>query len=190
MELIVASVLGILFSLWLCVVSIRPKEYVSTPFQHHDYLRKDESRTPRNVWKRDDVSLHCYGVLPDWCGHHHCERLSGISKVCSGSHHLQHDFLRLKWCRGWDKQCRIMETIKAFSWICFGFTVILLLLSLINMLTRRSGLGGKAHGRDEPTTYPQTRQTTTTTTTAVPVSAVSGTTTTETATPVRVTGTV
>jgi hypothetical protein len=78
-----------------------------------------------------------------------------------------HRWSNLKWCRGSQKVCRILETIKAFSWMCWIFTTFLILASLANMMMHKVGLGGAAHGRSEDTGRyaPETRQTTTTTTT-------------------------
>ncbi|KAF9039829.1 hypothetical protein BJ165DRAFT_1494304 [Panaeolus papilionaceus] len=74
-----------------------------------------------------------------------------------------HKWNNLKWCRGGFKTCRILETIKAFSWICWGFTTFLLLASIANMMRNRHTPAGPVHGRRDDV-YPETRQTTTTTT--------------------------
>ncbi|PPR04353.1 hypothetical protein CVT24_013205 [Panaeolus cyanescens] len=74
-----------------------------------------------------------------------------------------HKWLHLKWCRGGYRACRILETIKGFSWICFGFTSFLLLASLANMMMNRHTPAGPVHGKRDDV-YPETRQTTTTTT--------------------------
>ncbi|KAJ3507901.1 hypothetical protein NLJ89_g6043 [Agrocybe chaxingu] len=74
----------------------------------------------------------------------------------------------LGWCRGSYKICRILEAIKAFSWICWALVTLLILSSLYNMIQRRSGWWSAADGRKErePSgsgSYPETRATTTTT---------------------------
>ncbi|CAA7263977.1 unnamed protein product [Cyclocybe aegerita] len=71
----------------------------------------------------------------------------------------------LGWCRGY-KSCRILETIKAFSWICWALVTLLILSSLYNMIQRKSGWWSAADGRKEREVsgnYPETRATTTTT---------------------------
>ncbi|KAF8883908.1 hypothetical protein CPB84DRAFT_1965103 [Gymnopilus junonius] len=60
-----------------------------------------------------------------------------------------HDFIHLKHCRGFDKQCRVLETIKGFAWICFSFTFFLVFASLGNMAQRHVGLTGPLHGWEE-----------------------------------------
>ncbi|TEB18049.1 hypothetical protein FA13DRAFT_1758862 [Coprinellus micaceus] len=84
---------------------------------------------------------------------------------------ITHKWLHLKWCRGSYKVCRILETIKAFSWICFGLTSFLVLLGLIDFLFNK----GKETYRSKaaPAAYPETR-------TAQPVAATTAPHTTET----------
>jgi len=74
-----------------------------------------------------------------------------------------HKWRNLKWCRGAFRVCRILEAIKALSWICFGITTLLLLASIANMMKNRHTPAGPVHGRRDDV-YPDTRQTTTTTT--------------------------
>ena len=68
---------------------------------------------------------------------------------------LQRHWYHLKWCRGFFKQCRILETIKAFSWICWILTTFLIPLSLLRMRrapeddhmgTRRNVVNGNRAG--------------------------------------------
>ncbi|KAH6873976.1 hypothetical protein BKA70DRAFT_1449821 [Coprinopsis sp. MPI-PUGE-AT-0042] len=42
--------------------------------------------------------------------------------------------------------CRILETIKVFSFICFGLTVLMLLWTLIDLMTTKSSWGDSAAG--------------------------------------------
>ena len=46
---------------------------------------------------------------------------------------LQKQFSNLKWCRSY-KVCSVLETIKAFGWICWGLFTILLVVTLIMLL--------------------------------------------------------
>ncbi|KAF9481101.1 hypothetical protein BDN70DRAFT_855794 [Pholiota conissans] len=57
-----------------------------------------------------------------------------------------HDWSNLKWCRGSYKACRILETIKAFSWICWGFTTFVILASFGHMGMEKLGFGGTVAG--------------------------------------------
>ncbi|TFK37277.1 hypothetical protein BDQ12DRAFT_753354 [Crucibulum laeve] len=71
-----------------------------------------------------------------------------------------HKWSNLKWCRGHFRPCRILETIKAMGWICWGFTTFLILASLWNMKRNNHDFTGPAHGRRDYTgTYPETRDT-------------------------------
>ncbi|KAF8153754.1 hypothetical protein B0H34DRAFT_617158, partial [Crassisporium funariophilum] len=74
-----------------------------------------------------------------------------------GSAITTHKWRHLKYCRGSSKQCRILETIKAFAWICWILTTFLILASLANMTRRKHGWGGPVHGRDDAAAYPDTR---------------------------------
>ncbi|KAJ2916359.1 hypothetical protein MD484_g4070, partial [Candolleomyces efflorescens] len=69
-----------------------------------------------------------------------------------------HKWLHLKWCRGSQKVCRILETIKAFSWICFGLISFLMLFAIADYFWSRHRKGGSAYGGS---TYPEARTTTT-----------------------------
>jgi len=94
-------------------------------------------------------------------------RLTSLSVIffCRIGPHvgLQHTFHNLKWCRGSQKVCAVLETIKAFSWMCWAWTCFLLIASLGNMLVNKHGIGGPVHGRrDDVGTYPQTRENRTT----------------------------
>ncbi|KAF8957213.1 hypothetical protein BDZ97DRAFT_1670344 [Flammula alnicola] len=75
-----------------------------------------------------------------------------------------HKWHNLKWCRGAHKECRILESIKAFVWICWGWLTIILIASVIHMITNKHGIGGPLHGEQDTGTYPETRETRTTTT--------------------------
>ncbi|KIM37777.1 hypothetical protein M413DRAFT_448290 [Hebeloma cylindrosporum] len=79
-----------------------------------------------------------------------------------------HKYHNLKWCRGGHKVCRILETIKAFAWMCWCWTFFLLIAGFANMLANKHGISGPVHGRrDDVGTYPQTNRTTAPATTAV-----------------------
>ncbi|KAF5353291.1 hypothetical protein D9756_007965 [Leucocoprinus leucothites] len=72
---------------------------------------------------------------------------------------VTHEFSNLRWCR-YARACRVLEAIKAFSWIFWGWTVFLMLNSLMNMFRNRAGPTGSVHGRrDTMGSYPQTRTT-------------------------------
>ncbi|KAH9476511.1 hypothetical protein JR316_0010423 [Psilocybe cubensis] len=71
---------------------------------------------------------------------------------------MTHKWLHLKHCRGHYKVCRILETIKAFSWMCFILSTFLILASLLSMLTRKRTLSDPVYGGNEYGTYPETRQ--------------------------------
>ena len=75
----------------------------------------------------------------------------------------QHEFSNLRWCR-YAKACRILEAIKAFSWIFWGWTIFLILTTLMNMLRNHADYTGAVHGRrDTQGSYPtETRSTETT----------------------------
>ncbi|KAF5329314.1 hypothetical protein D9619_009391 [Psilocybe cf. subviscida] len=69
----------------------------------------------------------------------------------------------LKWCRGSYRACKILETIKAFSWITWGILTLALLASIIHMLTNKRTITGGMHGEEDgyrAGAYPETRQTT------------------------------
>ncbi|KAJ2929608.1 hypothetical protein H1R20_g7494, partial [Candolleomyces eurysporus] len=57
-----------------------------------------------------------------------------------------HKWLHLRWCRGSYKVCRILETIKAFSWICFGLLSFLMLFAVADYFWSRHKKGGSAYG--------------------------------------------
>ena len=76
---------------------------------------------------------------------------------------FQEQFSNLKWCRSHHKVCSVLETIKAFGWICWGLLSILLIITLIKLVlsdTGRTHRGAAAH--------PQTTQTRQANTTTVP----------------------
>jgi hypothetical protein len=68
---------------------------------------------------------------------------------------LQRQFSNLKWCRSHHKVCSVLETIKAFGWICWGLLTILLVLTLIALILRSENTN---RGNNAPATY-ETRQT-------------------------------
>ncbi|KAF9450763.1 hypothetical protein P691DRAFT_725465 [Macrolepiota fuliginosa MF-IS2] len=73
---------------------------------------------------------------------------------------VTHEFSNLKWCRAHHKECRILESIKAFSWIFWGWTIFLIFASVLNMIRNNHGLTGPMHGRrDTVGSYPETRTT-------------------------------
>ena len=100
----------------------------------------------------------------DISSHHSrpCHRMFSTFSIQCGPHtFLQRQFSNLKYCRSHHKVCRILETIKAFSWICWGIVTILLVVTLIKIL-----LGNRGNLRTNRNTrgavaYPDTRQTTT-----------------------------
>ncbi|KDR78035.1 hypothetical protein GALMADRAFT_42244, partial [Galerina marginata CBS 339.88] len=63
-----------------------------------------------------------------------------------------HRYLHLKECRAHYKTCRILETIKAFSWICWIFTTFLIISTLSNMAFRKHDFFGPVHGRADTAT--------------------------------------
>lgn len=69
-----------------------------------------------------------------------------------------HKWLRLKWCRGSYKVCRILETIKAFSWICFGLATFLILFAIVDWFLSRDSTGYATKPAAAPAAaYPETR---------------------------------
>ena len=80
-----------------------------------------------------------------------CSRIFFIQ--CRSHSLLQEQFSNLKWCRSHNKVCRILETIKAFGWICWGILSILLVVTLIKLVLSDSGSRNRG-------TYPQTSQAT------------------------------
>ena len=74
---------------------------------------------------------------------------------------LQKQFSNLKWCRSHHKVCSVLETIKAFGWICWGLLSILLVVTLIMLL-----LDGTGNRTNRGYSGTPTRQTTTTPVTA------------------------
>ncbi|KAH6888229.1 hypothetical protein BKA70DRAFT_1390213 [Coprinopsis sp. MPI-PUGE-AT-0042] len=62
-----------------------------------------------------------------------------------GAAYTTHRWLRLRPCRSFHV-CRILETIKVFSFICFGLTVLMLLWTLIDLMTTKSSWGDSAAG--------------------------------------------
>ncbi|KDR79633.1 hypothetical protein GALMADRAFT_208929 [Galerina marginata CBS 339.88] len=63
---------------------------------------------------------------------------------------VTHDWMHLQLCTGIFKECRIQQAIKAFSWIVFGLTTILLVLRLINW--RRDNTVSNHNGRGKRAT--------------------------------------
>ena len=98
--------------------------------------------------------------------HHSCPCHCMFSNNSSFSAVLtlfQEQFSNLKWCRSHHKVCSVLETIKAFGWICWGLLSILLIITLIKLVlsdTGRTHRGAAAH--------PQTTQTRQANTTTVP----------------------
>ena len=82
----------------------------------------------------------------------------------------QERFSNLKWCRSHHKVCSVLETIKAFGWICWGILTILLVITLIKLVLSDTGSRSNRGTRATPAAaataaaYPDTRQTTTSTT--------------------------
>ncbi|KAJ3569111.1 hypothetical protein NP233_g5264 [Leucocoprinus birnbaumii] len=73
---------------------------------------------------------------------------------------VTHEFSNLRWCR-YTLACRILEAIKAFSWIFWGWTIFLILASLGNMLRNHASFTGPVHGRrDTMGSYPAETRTT------------------------------
>ncbi|KAJ3508521.1 hypothetical protein NMY22_g16585 [Coprinellus aureogranulatus] len=68
---------------------------------------------------------------------------------------MTHKWRRLKWCRGAYKVCRILETIKAFSWICFILTTFLVFLGLFDYLFNKGKDTYRSH-KSTPAAYPET----------------------------------
>jgi hypothetical protein len=58
----------------------------------------------------------------------------------------QHKWNNLKWCRGSHKPCRILETIKAFSWICWGISCFVILASASHLAMEKTSFTGAAAG--------------------------------------------
>ncbi|EKM76641.1 hypothetical protein AGABI1DRAFT_15300, partial [Agaricus bisporus var. burnettii JB137-S8] len=80
----------------------------------------------------------------------------GILSIMSliGAAIFTHDFENLGWCRDY-KVCRILEAIKAFSWIFWIWTVILMSAALANMWRNGHSFTGPLHGlRDTEGSYP------------------------------------
>ena len=69
---------------------------------------------------------------------------------------LQRRFSNLKWCRSHHKVCSVLETIKAFGWICWGLLSILFILAVIVFYLSDTG-SRTNHGTPGP--HPDTRQT-------------------------------
>ncbi|KAF5326503.1 hypothetical protein D9611_000514 [Ephemerocybe angulata] len=63
-----------------------------------------------------------------------------------------HRWLHLKWCRGHHKECRILEAIKGFSWICYGLASFILMYAIAEWL-----LMDYERRTAPPPTYPETR---------------------------------
>jgi hypothetical protein len=75
--------------------------------------------------------------------------------LTSCSRFLQHEFHNLEWCRHLSKQCRILEAIKAFSWIFWAWTIFLFMASVLNMVRNHADYTGSVHGRrDTAGSYP------------------------------------
>ncbi|EAU87486.1 hypothetical protein CC1G_02245 [Coprinopsis cinerea okayama7 len=62
-----------------------------------------------------------------------------------GAAYTTHHWLSLRWCDGY-RVCSVLQTIKAFSFICWGLTCLLLLFALIDMLWTKSTCGDAAAG--------------------------------------------
>ncbi|KAF8200194.1 hypothetical protein BJ912DRAFT_1019977 [Pholiota molesta] len=57
-----------------------------------------------------------------------------------------HKWNNLKWCRGSHRPCRILETIKAFSWICWGISCFVILASASHLAMEKTSFTGAAAG--------------------------------------------
>jgi hypothetical protein len=74
----------------------------------------------------------------------------------------QRQFSNLKWCRSHHKVCSVLETIKAFGWICWGLLSILLIVTIMMLALGNSGSRSNrgTRGTAAATAYtPDTRQT-------------------------------
>jgi hypothetical protein len=89
-----------------------------------------------------------------------CTRHSSFSAVLTIL--LQEQFSNLKWCRSHHKECRILETIKAFGWICWGFFSILLVVALCKLVFGDRSVRSN-HGTGPATTQIPTTNTATAT---------------------------
>ncbi|PPQ97053.1 hypothetical protein CVT26_001276 [Gymnopilus dilepis] len=88
------------------------------------------------------------GRAANYASEHVCLAILWIMfLVCAAV--FTHDFVSLKRCRGFDKQCRTLETIKGFAWINFGLVTFLWAASFGNMGQRGASFTGPAHGREE-----------------------------------------
>ncbi|KXN83204.1 hypothetical protein AN958_01718 [Leucoagaricus sp. SymC.cos] len=69
------------------------------------------------------------------------------------------EFSNLQWCRHLSRQCRVLEAIKSFSWIFWGFTIFLIAAAAANIMRNKHGFfSGPVHGRrDTLGSYPETR---------------------------------
>ncbi|TFK26989.1 hypothetical protein FA15DRAFT_614903 [Coprinopsis marcescibilis] len=68
-----------------------------------------------------------------------------------------HKWLHLKWCRSHYRVCSVLETVKAFSFICFGLACLLILFGIIDLILTRSSPGDSAAGTKKKTAmYPAT----------------------------------
>jgi hypothetical protein len=102
----------------------------------------------------------------DFFPHHNrpCHCMFSTFIKCRPYTLLQKQFVNLKWCRSHNKVCSVLETIKAFGWICWGLLTILLIVTLIKLVLNGTGSSGGRTNRDTRgavATYPDTRQTNT-----------------------------
>ncbi|PPQ91093.1 hypothetical protein CVT25_013131 [Psilocybe cyanescens] len=127
-ELLVTSVLAMLFSCWFIAAIL------------------GKLRNPLSKYISEHISLFIIWVM------------FLIGAAITTVYVPQHKWLHLKHCRSHFKVCRILETIKAFSWMCFIISTFLLIASLISMLRHKRTLSDPLYGEDDYGTYPETRQ--------------------------------
>ena len=99
-------------------------------------------------------------ILPHHIRPCHC-MFSTFLIQCRPHALLQRQFSNLKWCRSHHKVCSVLETIKAFGWICWGLLSILLVVTLIKLVLSDTGSRSNRGTRGAVTAYPDTRQTNT-----------------------------
>ena len=99
-------------------------------------------------------------IFPHHIRPRHC-MFSTLFIQCRPYTLLQRRFSNLKWCRSHHKVCSVLETIKAFGWICWGILTILLVVTLIKLVLSGTGNRTNRGTRGAATAYPDTRQTNT-----------------------------
>jgi len=166
-ELLTVSIMGTLFSLWMSVLDSfnpAPSRLLSLIFFLGFFVYSQKLAVASLVYMVSNISGSRYCSL--------CRLwVPVLSQWVVGSYYSlrdltmrhQHEFSNLRWCR-YAKACRILEAIKAFSWIFWGWTIFLILTTLMNMLRNHADYTGAVHGRrDTQGSYPtETRSTETT----------------------------